>query len=445
MNKNLVGKNELSDTNNNSELKKVCHITRIFVKDKWGGTETFVHSIASALLKKGIFSPVLCTDIMAARGVEKIGSVLIRRFSYVFPWLFLNAESKKKLRLKGGSPLSFPLFFNLLKEKGISIIHTHVQLRMGGIARTVARLKGIPYVVSIHGGYLSTPKDQSDKMTEPFKKKLEWGKIFGFLFGSRRVLKDADGIICVSQEEFEMMQERFPTKRVYYLPNGVDTEKFKSGVANAFRKEFKIGNNEKLITCISRIDYQKNQLLLVKAFARFYKKNPNYRLVLIGAISVEDYLDKIVKTAEKLGIRDRVLIIPGLAQDNPLLTSAYKATEMFVLPTSHEPFGIVILEAWAAGLPVIATRIGGIPGFTTDNKNILLFEDKNEDMLLDKINLLAADNALRIQLIKNSQNSVKQYDWSIIGQRLRGIYLELINERNRKNENRIFQLCFTRG
>ena len=150
------------------EAAKVAHVMRRFTREKWGGTETVVFNLARECEAAGVPSPIFCTDMFAAPGEEKLAGVSIRRFPYTFPWLFLGEDAKAKLRLKGGSPLSWGIFRGLMREPGLSIIHTHVQHRLGGTARTAARLKNIPYVVSIHGGHFTMPAEQSEKMQEPF-------------------------------------------------------------------------------------------------------------------------------------------------------------------------------------------------------------------------------------------------------------------------------------
>lgn len=412
-----------------SAVRKVAHVMRRFTLDKWGGTETVVFNISRELVEKGVESPIFCTDMFSRRGVEVIEGVPVKRYGYVFPWFGLSKEAKAKLRLKGGSPLTLGLFRGLLRERDLSIIHTHVQHRLGGIARTVAKLKGIPYVVNIHGGYFTIPGEQSRKMIDPFRGKIEWGKAFGFFFGARRTVKDAAAIICVGENEYEEVSRRFPDKKVYYIPNGVDVDRFQDADPHLFRRTHNLGKNERYILCLSRIDYQKNQLLLVKAFDRFRREHPDYKLVLIGPVTVEDYHREIEEEMENRGMKDRVLIIPGLKPDDPLLHSAYSGADMFVLPTSHEPFGIVVLEAWASHTPAIATRIGGIPGFSTDGENILHFEDNDEDMLLEKMNLLAQDRELREHLHNAAFQEVREkYDWSVVAQRMQGIYEEILSE-----------------
>ena len=402
---------------------KVAHVMRRFVPQKWGGTESVVFNLARTYIGHGMESPVFCTDMFSSPGAEPFESVPINRFPYVFPWLFLGEEAKAKLRLKGGSPLSFGLFRALLREPGLTVIHAHAQHRLGGIARTVARLRGIPYVVSIHGGYLTLPDEQSQKMQDPFRGKPEWGKLFGWLLGARRVLDDADAILCVGRDEHAEMRRKCGDK-AYYVPNGVRTDLFRNADAAAFRQHVGLRPGERLALCVSRIDYQKNQLLLVRAFARFAASRPEWKLALIGAVTVEAYRDQIQAEIRKAGLADRVLLIPGFQPDDPLLPSAYKAADLFVLPTVHEPFGIVILEAWASGVPVIASRVGGIPGFTRDGDDILLFEKNDEDALLGHLVRLADDAPLRERLRAQALREVARYDWDAVARQVCGIYGE---------------------
>ncbi len=409
------------------ELRKVVHVMRRFVPEKWGGTESVVFHVSRALVRQGIDSPIHCTDMFSSPGFDAMDSVTLCRHPYVLPWFGLSEGAKQSLRLKGGSPLSFSLFKGLLLERGVSIIHTHVQHRLGGMARTAARLRGIPYVVSLHGGYFTLPQEQIDSMSRPFAGRLEWGKVFGALFGSRRVLEDSDGIICVGQSEYEAVRQRFPGKPVFCVSNGVDVQRFADADGTLFRETYGFHGHEKIVLCVSRIDSQKNQLGLIRAFARFSESHPDHRLVLIGPVSVEDYRRAIADEIEQRSLQEKVRIIDGLAPHDPLLPSAYKAAEMFVLPSIHEPFGIVILEAWAAGVPVLASRVGGIPGFSVDRETALLVEPGAVDELVSGMDELAADTALCADLSRRALEVVKaDYDWSVVAVRMQEIYEQLI-------------------
>ena len=116
------------------------------------------------------------------------------------------------------------------------------------------------------------------------------------------------------------------------------------------------------------------------------------------------------------------MLIPGLAPHDPLLAGAYKGAAIFALPSHNEPFGIVVLEAWAAGVPVVASRVGGIPGFTHDGEDVLLFPNDDERALLACLERLAADQELRHRLIAAGSEQVGQYDWPQIAEQWLEVY-----------------------
>ncbi len=343
-------------------IVKVAHVMRRFVPGKWGGTESVVFNSALELQQRGIASPIFCTDMFAQPGEERVEGVSVRRFPYVFPWLFLGDDARAKLQLKGGSPLSFGLLRALWREPELSLIHTHVQHRLGGIARTVARHRGIPYVASIHGGWFTMPAEQQERMQDPFRGKPEWGKLFGWLLGARRTLEDAAAIICVGRDEQAAVRQRFPhrAERVHYLPNGVRVALFRDASPEPFRQRFNFQPTDRLVLCVSRLDYQKNQLLLLRAFAEFAKLHPCHRLVLIGAATVEAYHQEIQAEVARLELDGRVTIIPGLPPDDPLLPSAYRAAEILSCPP---PMNRSASSFWRRGRRGCRSSPPGLAGF----------------------------------------------------------------------------------
>lgn len=379
--------------------------------------------------RAGVKSPIYSTDMLCSPGEQVHEGVSIHRFPHTFPWMGLDAEAKNQLALKGGSPLSWRLFASLLTTPNLSVIHSHVQNRLGGIARTAALLRGIPYVVTIHGGWLTLAAEQSKEMQSPTQGKLEWGKAFGLLLGSRKTLSHADGIICVGEDEFHAMKNKFPQKPIYHLPNGVETAPFEQADSQLFRQRYGIKKEAYLISCISRIDPQKNQQLLLRTFAQLATQYPNWELAFIGPTTVPDYQRALVEQTRQLGLAHRVHFIPGLPPGDHLLPSAFKGSDLFVLPSRHEPFGIVILEAWAASTPVIAASVGGIPGFTTHQDNLLLFSDNQQEELASLLVQAYTSPPLTRKLIEGGKKTVQGYEWSAISERTLEIYQELIQRK----------------
>jgi glycosyltransferase involved in cell wall biosynthesis len=327
---------------------------------------------------------------------------------------------------KGGNLLSLSLFTYLLRVPDVRLFHAHALKRLGGEVRTAARLRKKPLVVSLHGGVFDVPAAELDTMLKPIANKTEWGRPFGALFGSRRVLDDADQVVCVGQSELEKARTQLAHDRVVYLPNGVDTAKFAEGDGAAFRRKHGIADDAFLVLNISRIDAQKNQLLLVDAFARVRARVPQAVLCLIGPETQPAYAQKIRERIREHGIDDAVKLLPGLRNDDPDLVNAFHASNVFALPSMHEPFGIVVLEAWSAGRPVIASAVGGLKALVQDGRTGLMFDPNAADaaeQVAQSLLRLHAEPTLAAALGAAGREEARaSYDWKVIGDRLETIY-----------------------
>ncbi len=405
----------------NPPFQRIVHVMRRFVPAKWGGTESVVFHLAREYSRLGIESPIYTTAMFSQPGKEIFRGVEIHRFRYSLPWWGLDADGRQALELKGGNPLSISMLRALMHDHRTSLFHTHVQHRLGGTARFAARHLNIPYVVSIHGGHHTLPGEQTARMLAPTRGRIEWGRLAGMALGARRTLDDAGAIFCVGQDEYDAMRIERPNQPVHYQPNGVDLPRFRDAKRTDFFAKFPRLSGKKLILCVSRVDPQKNQLLLVRAFAAIADTLTEHHLVLIGAEVDEDYGRRL--RAEISAIPDRVTWIPGLPPDDPALPGAFQASEMFALSSCHEPFGIVILEAWAASLPVVATRVGGIPGFTTPEENILLVENGDGSAMSAAMLRVAKEPGLARHLGENGARlAAERYDWPAIAKNLLSLY-----------------------
>jgi len=401
---------------------KVIHVMRRLLEGDWGGAEAVVYNYCVRLNKRGHQVPIFCTSALSKPGPDIIRGLSIERFRYFYPYFFLSAENKLKMDKKGGSPISIEMFIRLLREKNIDLVHLHGGGRLGGIVRTASKLRGIPYVVSLHGGYFTVPLSEKAQFREHERHAMRYGKPFGLLLGVKRLLRDAAAVLCVGYDEHQQVTRRVSTKTSVYLPNGVDTARFAVGDGMRFRKKFGL-EGKRLVACISRIDPQKGQLYLAQALPALVQQVPGAHVLIIGSITVRDYHDRIVATLRKNGAEKNATIIPGLPPDGTDLIDAYAACDVFTLPTTHEPFGIVVLEAWAAHKPVVAARIGGIPHFATNNENALLFEPHSVTELTDCLVRVLKDSTLARKLADNGLKEVRRsYDWDAIVDRLAQIY-----------------------
>ncbi len=407
---------------------KIVQIPRRFVRSDWGGTETVILESCKQLLKNHQ-TEVLCPNALSNKDFENIEGVQVKRVPYFYPYFGLDEDAKRQLDKKGGNLFSFALMRELKKMQGLDIIHLHTQKRLGGIARHAAIKKRIPYVVTLHGGVFDVPTEEAASWTAPTKGAIEWGKLLGAWVGSRRVMDDAAAIICVGQKEQIETQAHFPDKKVIHLANGVDPDRFASGNGRQFRNKYNIPDEAFLMLVMGRIDPQKNQLFPIQMMPQLFKEKPNLHLLLIGHVTNQAYHMKLQDNIAQFGLQDKVTLIPGVDGQSNDLVDAYHAADLFCLSSIHEPFGIVILEAWAAGLPVIASKVGGVPSFVANGEDGLLFESNDSESFFNAFKQIALNDQYSKDIgLAGQQKAVRQYSWQQITNQLINIYEEAIHE-----------------
>ena len=393
---------------------KIAHVVRRYSSAEWGGTETVVCHTVAEQRKLGHEPHIFCTAALQPPGTPPDG---VSCFPYFYPYFPMPAADRLKLDKKGGSPYS-PALFRAVRDFRPDIIHIHAGGRLACAAVKLARRLGVPCVMSLHGGAAAVPASELAEMLKPLKGKFPYGSVFDRLFGMRfDPLARVNAIICISHEEERRLKEKYPGRNVRYLPNGVDVKTHLGEAALLPLQERTCIN----VLCVSRIDYQKNQLALVDLLAA----RPACRLTLVGPITAQWYADKIKARVQELGVGDRFTLVPGLPPGSAELEAAFAAADVFVLPSVHEPFGIVALEAMARGIPLIASNVGGLPDFVQEGKNGMLFDPSAPNGLVDAFDRLAALPPTRVeQMLSDARATVEGYAWPNVIARLMDIYDE---------------------
>ena len=393
---------------------KIAHVVRRYSSAEWGGTETVVCHAVAEQRKLGHEPRIFCTEALQPSGAPPDG---VSCFPYFYPYFPMPAADRLKLDKKGGSPYS-PALFRAVRDFHPDVIHIHAGGRLACAAVKLARRLGVPCVMSLHGGAAAVPASEMAEMLKPLKGKFPYGAILDRMFGMRfDPLARVNAIICISHEEERLLKEKYPGRIVRYLPNGVDVEPSLGEAAGV-----PLQGRDLNVLCVSRIDYQKNQLALVDLLAA----RPACRLTLVGPLTAQWYADKITARVRELGVGDRFTLIPGLPPGSAELEAAFAAADVFVLPSVHEPFGIVALEAMARGIPLIASNVGGLPDFVQDGKNGMLFDPSAPNGLVDAFDRLVALPPARVgQMLKDARATVEGYAWPNVIARLMDIYDEV--------------------
>ena len=392
---------------------RVAHVIRRLSFDDWGGTEQVVWNLAKAQKAAGHDVRLFATTALCATPHETVDGLEIVRFRPVYPWWPMPKALVAELDRKGGNPF-VPGLGKALREWRPDVIHCHAMARIAELCLRVGARRRC--VVSLHGGGANVPTEEAKSLKAPTRGRLPWGKAIDILMGwTRRVPEDFGGIVCVGEDEYERYRARHP--HVMYLPNGVDTSLFAScrsrtsGSGSPFR-----------VLCVARIDRQKNQMLLVEWLAR----HPEATVRFVGPVTQPDYRAELEARAASLGVAGRLSFAGALKPASPELLAEYAAADAFVLPSRHEPFGIVVLEAWAAGLPVVASDVGGLGRLCAAHPDAaLVFKPGDLDALDAALGRLAGEEGLAERLSAAGSTAASAYDWSVLAARLVDFYGEI--------------------
>lgn len=339
---------------------------------------------------------VLVPYAPGAKEHEILEGVEIIRYHYfpIHKWetLCYPGAIVPRIREKKSRALLVPFLFAALylqlarRLAEYDMVHAHWIIPQG----IVQSLFKKPYVVTGHGGDVNT-------LNKGIVKKL---KI--------RCLRKARHVTVVSD---------YLEKKIQWLAPGVSASVISMGVnADRFGKQYFVKNyfgqgERQAVLFVGRLVEEKGLTYLIQAM-----KQTDALLVIVGDGPVRDDLE-----AEAKAMNVDALFLGSKTHEE--LRTIYASADIFVAPFitarngGQEGLGLVLLEAMASGLPVIASRSGGISQVIQDGINGLLFEEKNSEELAEKLNFLLENDAERQKLIQKGDETVERYDYRFLAER----------------------------
>lgn len=290
------------------------------------------------------------------------------------------------------------LFERYVKENGIpDIVHVQSLLYGGIIADKIYKRYGVPFVVTEH--------------SSAFARKLVSRKELNL---AKEVAINASRCFAVSQPFAKLLDKILNLKggRWEEMPNIVRDEFIKFPISRNDRKYFEFIN-------IALMVKGKRQDILISAFSEVCKSNPNVKLTLGGDGKERSLLEELARV---LGVAEKVTFTGLMSREQVLL--AMSAADAFVLSSSYETFGVVVVEALALGKPVIATRCGGPESILHEGDGILV--------PVDDVNGLAdAMRQLMINFRDYDSERIRsacsdRFSETAIASRLKQVYKEIV-------------------
>jgi len=235
----------------------------------------------------------------------------------------------------------------------------------------------------------------------------------------KKLLQQADAVIANGGFVSEV-RKNFRKDATCILP-GVDPNLFKP-VKNDIREKYLVRNNEKLLLFVGRLVPLKNLVFLIKALAQVVWERKRVKLLIVGEGPLEK---QALLWVRKLKVEGHVIFTGRVPNEE--LPQYYSAADIFVISSYYESFSIVISEAMSCELPIVATRVGGIPMQIRDGENGFLVESGDIKQFKKAIITILDNESLAKEMGERNRELVKKkYSWTTSAQKLKEVYESIL-------------------
>ncbi|MDD3320942.1 MAG: glycosyltransferase family 4 protein [Paludibacter sp.] len=303
-----------------------------------------------------------------------------------------------------------------IKQFNPEVCHIHTTSLFSLICYVLLSLKKYPTIVTVHG-LAHIEKKNDFKKIPSVKNRLKYisQSLTEFLYLSicKNCIVDTgyvlDAILLYKRQH-----------KVLKLPN---CQVIPQGVNKVFF-DIKSISQENELLAVGALNKRKGHLLLIEVMKQIVEKYPEYTLSIVGVQSDLKYFKAMQSKIKEYGLEDAVKLFPNATFDEIL--RMYSNAELFVLHTEEESQGIVFCEAMAAGKPIVATNVGGVPWVVNDGVNGLLCDYADIDTFAKNIIKLIEDKNLRLKMQKNNKQKSNTYKWETIEIKVMDIYKSII-------------------
>ena len=357
-------------------------ILYIITKSNWGGAQRHVFDLATDMKKRG-------HDVVVALGGD--GILRSRLEENSIPTRSINELGRDVSVSKDAG--SFKEIFNIIRREKPDVIHLHSPKAagLGALAGRILRVKKIIYTV--HGWAFNESRPIHQKIAIII---FSW---FTTLLSHK--------IILLSQKELsQTLSFPFIKQKTALIPLGITAPVFMSVDGSKQFMSKQIGlpfadfNKKVVVGTIAELHPNKGLTFFIEALKTVIEKHPNVIAVLVGGGEQYEYIKSLI---EKYGLSKQIFLTGYVEAASEYL----KAFNVFVLPSIKEGLPYTIIEAGFAGLPVIATTVGGIPEIIEDMKSGILIQPRKPAEIAHAINFYVEHTDVARQYAKALNESVK--------------------------------------
>jgi glycogen(starch) synthase len=360
--------------------------------DPIGGMQNHTAELTRALDRRGVLQTVLTTRPPTAPHLQRLGNharvirlgLPVRRFRQLY------------------APQAAVLAPILAARADVVHVHLGEDLAVLPLGAAAARLHRLPLVLTVHTSMRHTLalSDLRSAILKTLGGPIErWGE------------HSADAVLAITPRLFRLLvSDGVEADRVHLIPPGVNPSLFEGPFEDPFS-----GVGRPRVLFVGRLAPQKGVRVLVAAAGLL--EDESAQVLLVGDGPERPALER---EAERLGVGGRLHFVGFLAHER--LPAVMSHADLLVLPSLYEELGTVLLEAMQAGLPIVASKTGGIPEVIEDGVNGMLVPPGDPEAIALAIDRLLANRDLVRRLSKGAHQRGKDYDWEVLAGRVLRVY-----------------------
>lgn len=301
--------------------------------------------------------------------------------------------------------------YKFIRKRGFHIVHSYTS-KGGFLGRLAARLAGVPVILHT---IFDLPHNSAKN---PLLRKF-------YIAMEKTAGRWASGLVTISNSNLEEIKKSgiAPLDKIRLIPVGINLSKYQINAdKQKIRREFGIDEDSAIVGMVGRLEAPKGHEFFIRAAKEILKEHPQTFFVIVGSGYLRESLER---EAGELGIAKRV-IFAGFRDDMIEIMSTFS---VFILPSLWEGQGVVICEAMAMKIPVVASKVGGITDVVNDGETGILVPPADYLSLTRAIDELLSDNDRRLKMGQAGYEKVKkEFLEEFSNAKLKDFYGKMIEE-----------------
>ena len=379
---------------------KIAHVCPFSPSRVIGGVARVVWELATRQVKAGHDVSIITSDWDKTKRIE-IKEEVVEGIKIIYCYHYVRI---------GDFSSVWPSIYNKLIKLRPDIIHTHISGHLHSyLAMKAAKKLGVPLMMTTH-----CPWESKRSFIGALANQVSY-KIFP-------TLRYASSIIAITPWEYKfLLKEGVKKENIYTIPNGMDKMFFKKIEPNNFKEKHNIPLDHKVVLFFGRLNVTKNPQMFIEIADAILRERKDTTFVICGPDEGE-----LSKVKEKIAnlyprVKKNIRLLPPI-KDRKDIVEMYQASDIYLLPSRREGAPLTQKEAYASGLPVVASSVNGVPYELTGGVNGFLLDPIDIGGFIEKVNLLLDDELLRLSMFANNTKKAKAYDWDLIAKRTMDLY-----------------------